>query len=103
VNIGRAIIGVVATQRLTQLITEDEIARPIREKVNNWAGDAPEFSAKERLAYMVECPACTSIWAGGLVAVLSTFRLGRILNGVLALSGAALAVDATINRITPEN
>lgn len=97
-----ALAAVLATQRLTQLITEDEITRPIREKTNVWAGDAPEFSVKERLAYIVECPACTSIWAAGVVLGLSQFRIGRILNKILAFSGAALIVNGTVERITRE-
>lgn len=97
-----ALVAVLATQRLTQLVTEDEITRPIRQKVDAWAGDAPEFSFKERLAYAVECPACTSIWAAGAVAGLSMFGYGRMLNRILAFSGAALIVNGTVERITRE-
>jgi hypothetical protein len=93
------LVKVFAVQRLTQLITQDEITRPLRMKVDKWAGDAPEFSLKERAAYMVECPACTSIWAALVVSMLSRFRLGRVAVRVLALSGMALLTDAVVERV----
>ena len=96
-------VQVFAAQRLTQLITQDEITRPLRMKVDAWAGDAPEFSVKERAAYMVECPACTSVWAGAVVVLASRFRVGRVFNWVLALSGAALLTDAVVERVAPDN
>jgi|SRR6478735_3380216 hypothetical protein len=92
---------VFAVQRLTQLVTQDEITRPLRMKVDKWAGEAPEFSLKERAAYMIECPACTSIWAAAVVAGLSRFRLGRVAVRILALSGLALLADAVVERVAP--
>lgn len=91
--------SVMATQRLTQLVTQDEITRPLREKVERWADDYPEFSVPERLAYLVTCPACASVYGGTVVLLLEQTRIGRMVNVMLALSGAALAVDAVIELV----
>lgn len=91
----------LATQRLTQLITEDEITRGIREKVGAWSNEAPEYSLRERIGYAVDCPACVSVWAGAAVLGLTYAGApGRLVVKILAASGAALLADAVRNRIT---
>jgi hypothetical protein len=93
------VVTVLATQRLTQLVTEDELTRPFREGVNRWAGNAAEFSFKDRVATLVMCPACMSVWSGAGILLASRFRVGRVLVRVLAASGAALIVNAGIKRV----
>lgn len=61
--------AVLATWRLTDLITADRIALPIRQRFN-W--------------YVLSCPRCVSVWAG--VAVTIAFILLPWINWPLALS-----------------
>ena len=93
------IVELMAVHRLTKLIVEDEITRPAREAVFHWADDAKQFSLRERIATAIDCPACSSIWAGGLVLLASRSRLGRAAIGVLAISSASLAFDALVKRL----
>lgn len=73
-------VAVAATHRLTTLVVEDEITRPIREAISRrWPGS--------RLEYLVGCPACTSVWAG-----MAVFVAPRWVRGALALSAGTLAV-----------
>ena len=72
-------VRVAAAWRITKLITEDEIARELREGV---AARWPDSKA----AYLVECPACVSVWAGLAVMVLP-----RAVTGALAASAGTLA------------
>lgn len=77
-----AAVSVAATHRLTTLLVDDEICRPVREKVGDVFGDA------SRVTYMVNCPACVSVWMAALVTVLP--EPVRI---VLALSEGALLIE----------
>ncbi len=99
----RELIVVAATYRLTELIVSDEITRPLRIKIGEWARDADEFSVQERIDYVVNCPVCTSIWAGTIVHALETFRVGRWVNGILAASAASLMWGAIGDRVSGED
>lgn len=87
------VILIAATQRLTQLIAEDEITAPLRNKIEVWAEKYPEGSFPDRLAYAINCKACSSVWAAGLVLGVSRLRVAKPVLQALALSAAALAAD----------
>lgn len=56
-------IRTAATWRITRLVVDDEIARPLREAVaRRW----PDSKAE----YLVNCPYCVSVWAGAAAAVM---------------------------------
>jgi len=93
------VVAALATQRLTQLITEDELTRPIREAINDWAVGAEEFSFRDRVAVLASCSACMSVWSGAAILLASRSRWTRPLVRILAASGAALLVDAGRNRL----
>lgn len=97
------ILDVLATQRLTRLVTEDQITEPVRELV--WKRFDPE---ETKIGYFVTCPHCVSVWAGGLIALL-TAGGGPPSRGVfggtvavfrytLALSGATSLVREVLDR-----
>ncbi len=88
------IVLVLATQRLTKLVVEDEITSPVRQRIDAWAGDSPEGTLKERINFAVNCGACTSVWAAGAVLLADRFPAGRLLLRVLAGSSAALLLNA---------
>jgi len=84
---------IAATARLSALIAQDEITEPIRQKVDQWALDAPYGSPRERVAYLLSCSRCSSIWAAGIVMALwSSGNAGRALVRLLAVSQSALIV-----------
>ena len=87
------LILIAATQRLTQLVAEDEITAPIRNKIEVWAEKHPEGSFPDRIAYAINCKACSSVWAARAVLAVSHSRVGAVLLRGLALSAAALAAD----------
>lgn len=95
----RVFITVFAVKRLTQLITEDELTRPPREAVQRWANKYPDGSVPDRLAYLVDCQACASVWTSAIVLGMNQFRAGRVINAVLAGSAAALLIDAAIKNL----
>lgn len=80
---------VLAVDRITRLVVEDEITRPIRDWVNNrW----PE----SKVSYLVNCKACVSVWAG---LVVYSGKIPRPLLSGLAASGAVLLMDRADERI----
>lgn len=89
----------LATQRLTQLVTEDELTRPIRDLINRWAKDAPDLSFKDRVAVLASCQACMSVWSAAAILIASRFRLGQPLIRILAGSGVALLLTAVKERL----
>lgn len=93
------VVTVLAVRRLTQLVVEDEITRPIRERVGQWGDRHPRNSIQDRLSYLVGCSACTSVWAAALVLVAGRWPAGRWALRMLAASGAALTVQAAVERL----
>ncbi len=94
-----ALVLALATHRLTQLVVEDEITRPVRTAVDDWARGAPELSLKERIDFALNCPACSSIWAAALVLGISAVPGGKWIVRGLALSGAALGWKAVLDKL----
>lgn len=97
----RTLVTTLAIARLTSLVTEDEITRPVREAVQRWASDAPEFSLPERAATLLSCGRCMSVYAAGAVLIAVKVPALRPLVWVLAGSQAALlllAVEGKIER-----
>lgn len=90
---------VLATQRLTQLVVEDDITKPLRIAVSNWAAGAEDFSFRERVDFALNCGACASIYAGAAVLLASRFPAGRALVRVLSASAAALAIKSAVERL----
>lgn len=87
------VTGALATYRITRLMTEDELTRPVREKV--WESRPPESS---RLGYILTCEHCSAVYAAGAVTALATGAsryaprpvqlVSNVLLATLALSGA---------------
>ena len=89
-DVGQAVVLAAAAARLTRLVTEDEITRPAREMVIDWSERGGPW--RQKMAYLVDCQWCTSIWAAGAVLVASRTRGGRWLNKAGAVSMAAVIV-----------
>lgn len=89
-------MDMLAARRLTQLITEDEIAKPLREPILAWGEKHAEGTWQDRVAYLVSCPACSSVWAAGAILIARRIPYVRHLVPVLAISQATLAIDAWI-------
>ena len=76
----------LATVRLTALVTQDELTTPLRWRVEDATKDAEYGSFRERFAYLVGCDRCTSMWAAAAVLLLSRSRWGRVVVRALAMS-----------------
>lgn len=98
---GDLVLGAVATVRAARLITEDEILAPARERVLEWAlprqpdpeDPRPVYGqgGHPRIAYLITCPWCVSVWAAAALAAGLTVapRATRAAAAVLAWSAAA--------------
>jgi hypothetical protein len=94
-------LDVLATERLTRLVVDDEITADIREWV--WKKHSPE---ETKIGYLLTCPFCASVWAGAVVALMSTSPSTgvfsgsvRVLRNTLALSGAVSLVREVLSRL----
>jgi hypothetical protein len=94
-----SLITVLAAARLTSLVAEDELTQPIRNAVDDWAQVAPDSSLRNRLAYLVSCSRCVSVWAGAGILLAQTVPAARPLVKVLALSQAALGALTVLDAI----
>lgn len=82
---------ILATTRLTTLITQDEISAPLREKVDRAATQDPHSRAATlRLPYLLSCNRCTSVWAAAATLLLYAHPRTRPIPQLLALSQAAI-------------
>lgn len=99
----RLVTGALATYRLTRLVVEDELVSELREWV--WKNHPPE---ETKIGYFLTCPHCASVWAGGVVALMSmdygsprpvmvSGTVG-VLRNTLALSGAVSLVHEVLDR-----
>ena len=98
------IVRGLAVARLTQLVVEDEITQPIRDRVHKAYEETPDGSLTEgvwdKVDTAINCGACTSVWAaGGVLTAEAAGPVGRFLVKVLALSQAALTIRSVIDRI----
>lgn len=95
------VIRGMAVARLTQLVVEDEITSPIRDKVDELAKASGKYEGPwNPVDTAINCSACTSVWAaGGVLTAEAAGPVGRFLVKVLALSQAALTLRAVIERI----
>lgn len=82
-------IDVLATQRLTRLMTEDTITQPLREKL--WVLSPPENKGP---GYVATCNHCSSVYAALAVTLSHTrpLRFTRPLIYALALSSVTSLV-----------
>lgn len=85
-----AAVSLAATHRITKLVVEDEISRPIREFVEDRWPDS-------KVAYLVTCPACVSVWAGAaVVAMPKSLRWTLALSdGTMLIKWAAELIEAS--------
>lgn len=58
------VVDTLATYRIARLVTEDEIAAPMRQ----WVWDRHD-PAESKIGYLFTCPWCVSIWVGAAVVV----------------------------------
>jgi Protein of unknown function (DUF1360) len=65
-------ISALAVHRLTRLITDDEITRPLRDRLSGIDPTRPD-TEPGRLAYFLSCRYCVGLWvAAGWAAATAT-------------------------------
>ncbi|TWG96358.1 uncharacterized protein DUF1360 [Nocardioides sp. J9] len=74
----------LATYRLMRLVRDDRVAEPLRSTVHERYGDVED----SKVAYLLQCPWCLSIWFGAGLALLRHRwpRAADLLSRTLALS-----------------
>ena len=89
-----SVIDALATHRLTKLVVDDEIARPIREKIFDKFGEPSE----SKLSFAITCPWCTSMWVGLGVVAAGTIapKAWRPLAYALALSSVTGLIEENL-------
>jgi len=77
-----AVLDIVATYRLTKLIMDDKITEDFRNLIYE------KFPKDSKLAYLIGCPWCVSIWAGATIFTLRKIspETADIVSGLLAAS-----------------
>jgi hypothetical protein len=64
-------VGALAVHRLTRLVTDDELTRPLRERAAEWARGDAHRAARPRLGYLLHCPWCVSPYVAAAWAALT--------------------------------
>lgn len=77
----RLFVRSLAAWRLTGLVVEDEVTRPLREAAQRRWPDS-------KISYLATCPRCVSVWASAVVLVLPAW-----LTRVLAYSAVTIAAN----------
>lgn len=101
------VLLILATYRITKLIVDDRIARPLRDPLQNaaerrWQRKHPDHPPEKgcgedgdewcsSIAYLLSCPWCMSIWvAGALVSITDVFIVGVPLPVLTALAASGV-------------
>ena len=79
---------VLATARLTRLVTEDSITQPFRYRIGH---------RDTLLNELVHCRMCMSVWAALAVIVLRRVKVMRWVISVLALSEGAILLQEFVD------
>ncbi len=74
----RLIVRALATYRLTRLVGQDYITNDVR----RWA----QKRAPERIAYLLSCPWCISVWLAPLIVAADRSRRKVLTGGVEAMA-----------------
>lgn len=77
------VLGLLAVARLTRLIVEDQVSIALRQwVVRRWGEDS-------KLAYLIHCPWCTSLWISAPVMTVATLYPNRwVVAGFATLAGS---------------
>lgn len=87
----------LAVARMTRLVTQDEITRPLRGMVLRRLND--ENPVHLKLAYLLECPWCVSIWVGAAVFSAVAMWPGSVVLWIALSTFAASQITGTIGDI----
>jgi hypothetical protein len=96
----RLLTAVLATQRLTRLVTTDTITEPAREWVFATFGDpSTKHTAREKISpsYLASCPHCASVYIATLIAILVTLPLPPTPRRIVDTALLALALSGAIS------
>jgi hypothetical protein len=79
-------VGALAVHRLTRLVTDDELTRPLRQRLTRWAAGDASRPARPSVGYLLTCPWCMSVYVAAGWAALAASA-----SAVAVPAGAALA------------
>lgn len=68
-----ALLGFAIVARTTRFLNDDTLFEPVRDRVESWARYGGPWRAK--LAYLLTCPWCASIWIALPVALYGVLVL----------------------------
>lgn len=68
-----ALLGFAIVARTTRFLNDDTLFEPARDRLETWARNGRVWRAK--IAYLVSCPWCASIWTALPVAVYAVLVL----------------------------
>lgn len=106
----------LATYRLTILVTEDKITRPLIDPIQEWAerrwlakhpnGDRNSDQWQSQVGWLLSCPWCSGLWIAGIVTcvvdvwfaplpmpVLVALAASGVTGFLATMADAAKAVD----------
>lgn len=87
----------LAVARVTRLVTQDEITEPLRRGVLRRLN--PDNRLHLKLAYLLECPWCVSVWVGaGVFGTVATWP-GSLALWIALSTFAASQITGTIGDI----
>lgn len=85
-NFFKLTLAILACYRLAMLITQDAIAKPVR----NYFGLHPKGWMRAWLGELVHCPYCFGVWAAAaLTLCIYRFRLSALLYWLAIAGGQA--------------
>lgn len=78
----RFVTDLLATYRLTKLVIDDKLTEDLRNLIYE------KFPPNSKLAYLIGCPWCVSVWAGATIFTLRKISpdTADVVSGLLAAS-----------------
>ena len=86
------IVAVLATARITRLLYEDQLTIGYR----RWV--VKRWGENSKMAYLVHCPWCTSIWVAGPIMPIATIWPNKWIIAALAIPAASMLSGLMLDR-----
>lgn len=90
------VVYVLATARLTGLVTTDTITEDVRDQLIGWLDDRPR-TLGNYVATLITCPWCSAVWISAAVVGLAW---AHHMNPVVLVPATILAISQAVGMIS---
>lgn len=98
------VIVALISFRMARALSMDEIGKPVRSRLENWAHGKPDSKVRAWFCELVHCPHCTGVWISFVVSMVVTAQMLDVDFFVdLVIAGAAMGAQSLMATYAQED